>query len=50
MKKGKGKGERVWNASCVYSGGFYVGVFINKMGDENFTEMKEVRFYNILGF
>ena len=38
------------SASCVCSGGFYVGVFINKIGDENVTKMKEVRFYSILGF
>ena len=25
-------------------------MFINKMGDENVTEMKYVRFYSILGF
>ena len=38
------------STSCVYSGGCYIGVFINKMGDENVTKMKEIRFYCILGF
>ena len=34
-------------ASCVCSGGFYVGVFINKMGDDNVIEMKEVGFLRL---
>ena len=35
------------SASCVCSGGFYVGVFINKMGDDNVIEIKEVGFLRL---